>query len=120
RRRGDTSQTQRIFTGLLREAPLRGLFLLAFRPDRNDLPQCDSGLLGSRPSLDRALSSVMGNPGQSLPQRVVGSANLARPELLDTKFLEGAPHVCHNRQTTRLLPHNQNMAARKKSSAKHK
>src|SRR5438477_5494139 len=62
----------------------------------------------------------MRNPGQGPPLRVLGWANLACPELLDTKFLEGAPHVCHNRQTTRRLPHNQNMAARKKSSAKHK
>jgi hypothetical protein len=49
----------------------------------------------------------MSNPDQGLPQKVLGSAKFGASELLDTKFLEGAPHVCHNRQTTRLLLHNQ-------------
>jgi DNA-binding transcriptional MerR regulator len=39
---------------------------------------------------------------------------------LATKFLEGVPHVCHNRQTTRLLAGTNKMAARKKNSTKHR
>ncbi len=36
------------------------------------------------------------------------------------KFCYPSPHLCHNRQTTRLLRHTLKMAARKKNTAKHK